>query len=291
MITLIGRPKSGKSTGCQILAGNYQLINDKYGEDNFTRVNIFTKTERDRYAALKGKTIHEYAERAKISSIDAAQMKNDITSTTEFVRRLFRDEGTYAPRWYDTICTADKDEYGQDPEDRRDIGLRVGTVDLVLFAQEYPKIMGASINLVKSGMSGVISDDVLDEAKRQHAVSIVKTDLMEILEPIFAFTHLPNGVVTTVARDRICERYQIAYHDDDTVKEDVVVAGEVFQGQTRVLKRTYYVGGKGLERFVSDYRWFTNRLDIKIDMEARKTAILNLLIQVENDDSSSESHF
>ena len=125
MITIIGRPKSGKSTACQILAGNYQLVNDKYGEDNFTRVNIFVKSERDRYAALKGKGIHEYGERAKISSIDAAFMKNDITSTTEFVRRLFRDEGTYAPRWYDTICTVDKDEYGQDPEDRRDIGLRV----------------------------------------------------------------------------------------------------------------------------------------------------------------------
>jgi predicted P-loop ATPase len=26
MITIIGRPKSGKSTACQILAGNYQLI-------------------------------------------------------------------------------------------------------------------------------------------------------------------------------------------------------------------------------------------------------------------------
>jgi hypothetical protein len=58
-------------------------------------------------------------------------MKNDITSTTEFVRRLFRDEGTYEPHWYDTICTVDKDEYGQDPEDRRDIGVRVGNIDLV----------------------------------------------------------------------------------------------------------------------------------------------------------------
>jgi hypothetical protein len=43
MITLIGKPKSGKSTACQILAGNHILANDKYGEENFTRVNIFTK--------------------------------------------------------------------------------------------------------------------------------------------------------------------------------------------------------------------------------------------------------
>lgn len=77
-------------------------------------------------------------------------MKNDITSTTEFVRRL-GDEGTYAPRWYDTICTVDKDEYGQDPEDRRDIGLRVGNINLELFAQEYTKIMAAAIFLVKHG--------------------------------------------------------------------------------------------------------------------------------------------
>ena len=61
LITLIGKGKSGKSTACQILAGNHQLIDGKYGEKNFTRVNIFTKTERDRYAALKGKTVHEYA--------------------------------------------------------------------------------------------------------------------------------------------------------------------------------------------------------------------------------------
>lgn len=289
LITLIGKGKSGKSTACQILAGNHQLIDGKYGEKNFTRVNIFTKTERDRYAALKGKTVHEYAERAKISSIDAAQMKNDITSTTEFVRHLFKDEGSYEPRWYDTICTVDKDEYGQDPEDRRDIGLRVGAVNLALFAQEYPKIMGAAVYLVKHGMSGVISDDVLDEAKRQHAVSIIKTDLMEILEPIFALTHLPNGI-PTAARDRICERYQIAYHDDVVAKEDIVIAGEVFEKDQDVVKqRTYYVGGKGLERFVSDYRLFTNRLDIRMDMDARKTAILNLLIQVEGEDA--EGHF
>jgi Virulence-associated protein E len=196
MITLIGKGRAGKSTACQILAGNYQLADGKYGEENFTRVNVFVKSERDRYAALKGKAVHEYGERAKISSIDAAFMKNDITSTTEFVRRLFTDEGTYAPRWYDTICTVDKDEYGQDPEDRRDIGLRVGTVDLALFVQEYPKIMGAAIYLVKHNMSGVISDDVLDEAKRQHAISIVKNDLMEIVEPIFAFAHLTKEAST-----------------------------------------------------------------------------------------------
>jgi hypothetical protein len=217
-------------------------------------------------------------------------MKNDITSTTEFVRRLFRDEGTYAPRWYDTICTVDKDEYGQDPEDRRDIGLRVSTVNLELFAKEYPKIMGAAIFLVKHGMSGVISDDVLDEAKRQHVVSIVKNDLMEIVEPIFALTHLPDGI-PAAARDRICERCQITYHDSVVVKEGIVVDGEVIEKDQDVVKqRTYYVGGKGLERFVGDYRLFTNRLDIRMDMDARKTAILNLLIQVENEESRANGH-
>jgi hypothetical protein len=48
--------------------------------------------------------------------------------------------------------------------------------------------------------------------------------------------------------------------------------------------------GKGLERYASDYRLFANRLDVKIDMEARKTAILNLLIQVKNDNDGSEAH-
>jgi hypothetical protein len=57
------------------------------------------------------------------------------------------------------------------------------------------------------------------------------------------------------------------------------------------LVRTYYVGGKGLERFVNDYRLFINRLDIKMDMEARKIAILNLIMQVGNDADESEAHF
>jgi hypothetical protein len=149
--------------------------------------------------------------------------------------------------------------------------------------------MGAAIYLVKNGMSGVISDDVLDEAKRQHAVGIIKTDLMEVIEPIFAFTHLTKEA-STVALDRICERYQIAYVDEAAVNEDVVVQGEVFKDQRVVKKRTYYLGGKGLERFASDYRLFSNRLDIKIDMEARKTSILNLLIQVENDGADG-GHF
>ena len=114
---------------------------------------------------------------------------------------------------------------------------------------------------------------------------------MEILEPIFALPHIMPGIISTVTHDRLCERYQITYRDDYAIKEDVIVDGEIFQGQTKVLKRAYYLGGKGLERFVSDYRSFANRLDIRIDMEARKTSILNLLIQVENEADGSEGHF
>ena len=39
------------------------------------------------------------------------------------------------------------------------------------------------------------------------------------------------------------------------------------------------------------YEREVNRLDIKIDMEARKTSILNLLIQVENETDGSEGNF
>jgi hypothetical protein len=101
------------------------------------------------------------------------------------------------------------------------------------------------------GMSGVISDHVLDEAKRQHAISIVKTDLMEMLEPIFAFTHIGAGIISTVAHDRISERYQISYRDDVAGSKDIIVDGEVFKDQPIIAQRTYYVGGKGLERFAS----------------------------------------
>jgi hypothetical protein len=151
--------------------------------------------------------------------------------------------------------------------------------------------MGAAIYLVKHGMSGVIKDEVLDEAKRQHAVSIVKNDLMEIVEPIFALSHLGPGTTSTAALDRIWERYQVTYKDDVAITKDVIYEGQIFQDQSFVQQRTYYVDGKGLERFVSDYRLFTNRLDIRMDMEARGTAILNLLIHVGGEADDSEGNF
>jgi hypothetical protein len=114
---------------------------------------------------------------------------------------------------------------------------------------------------------------------------------MEIVEPIFALPHIPYGVVSTVARDKICERYQIAYKDDAEITKDVIFEGQIFRDQHFVEQRTYYIGGKGLERFVNDYRLFINRPDIKIDMEARKNAILNLIMHVGNDADESEAHF
>ena len=86
MITLISKQRLGKSTFCQILAGNRDYKSEKW----FTRKNIYVASDVTRAAALRGKAVHEFAERAKISKIDQEALKSDITSTIEVHRPLFK---------------------------------------------------------------------------------------------------------------------------------------------------------------------------------------------------------
>jgi predicted P-loop ATPase len=154
MITLISRQRLGKSTLCQILAGNRDFGSEKW----FTRKNIYVASDVTRAAALRGKAVHEYPERAKSSKIDLEAFKSDISSTIEVHRPLFKPYVIERPRWFDSICTTNKKQYNYDTENMRDFGIDVAItgqrIKNDLFLKEFERIFGAVVWHVKRGMSG-----------------------------------------------------------------------------------------------------------------------------------------
>jgi hypothetical protein len=190
MITLISKQRLGKSTFCQILAGN----RDYKGEKWFTRKNVYVASDVTRAAALRGKAVHEFAERAKISKIDPEALKSDITSTIEVHRPLFKPYVVERPRWFDSICTTNKRQYNYDIENMRDYGIDVAVngqkIKNDLFLAEFDRIFGAVVWHVKHGMSGAPDPTVADEARRRQEDRVVESNLRHILTVSLALGHI-----------------------------------------------------------------------------------------------------
>jgi hypothetical protein len=190
MITLISRQRLGKSTFCQILAGNRDFKSEKW----FTRKNIYVASDVTRAAALRGKAVHEYAERAKSSKVDLEAFKSDISSTIEVHRPLFKSYVVERPRWFDSICTTNKKQYNYDTENMRDFGIDVAIngqrIKNDLFLNEYERIFGAVVWNVKHGMSGAPDPRIIDEAKRRQEDRVVESPLRHILNVALALGHI-----------------------------------------------------------------------------------------------------
>ena len=161
MITLISRQRLGKSTFCQILAGNRDFKSERW----FTRKNIYVASDVTRAAALRGKAVHEYAERVKSAKIDLEAFKSDISSTVEVHRPLFKSYVIERPRWFDSICTTNKKQYNYDTENMRDFGIDVAIngqrIKNDLFIKEFERtVHGMSMTLTCS-ISSFITASVM----------------------------------------------------------------------------------------------------------------------------------
>jgi Virulence-associated protein E len=114
LISLNGPQRCGKSPFLAALA---------LKKNWFTDFNVFKeKNLVTRYAALKGKLVNEYAEREAQRKIELEHFKAFISATKEFRRPLYNNNGEYVDRWFDTIATANEDEYNFDIENTRDWG-------------------------------------------------------------------------------------------------------------------------------------------------------------------------
>jgi len=221
MITLISNQRLGKSTFCQILAGNRDFGSEKW----FTRKNIYIASDVTRAAALRGKAVHEYAERAKSSKIDLEAFKSDISSTLEVHRPLFKPYVIERPRWFDSICTTNKKQYNYDTENMRDFGIDVAVngqrIKNDLFLDEFDRIFGAVVWHVKKGMSGAPDPGIVEEAKLRQEDRVVENPLRHVLGIALALGHIRSdrlkyyGMDIKEQRDGdgniVTRRYSITY--------------------------------------------------------------------------------
>jgi hypothetical protein len=221
MITLISKQRLGKSTFCQILAGNRDFGSEKW----FTRKNIYIASDVTRAAALRGKAVHEYAERAKSAKIDLEAFKSDISSTVEVHRPLFKPYVIERPRWFDSICTTDKKQYNYDTENMRDFGIDVAIngqrIKNDLFLKEFERIFGAVVWHVKRGMSGIADPSIIAEAKLRQEDRVVENPLRHVLNIALTLGHIRSdrlryyGMDIKEERDGdgnvVTRRYSITY--------------------------------------------------------------------------------
>jgi hypothetical protein len=143
---------------------------------------------------MRGKAVHEYAERAKSTKIDLEAFKSDISSTLEVHRPLFKPYVIERPRWFDSICTTNKKQYNYDTENMRDFGIDVAIIGLRikndLFLKEFNRIFGAVVWLVKRGMSGAPDPKIIEEAKLRQEDRVVENPLRHVLNVSLALGHI-----------------------------------------------------------------------------------------------------
>lgn len=308
-VTLIGPDENeGKSTFCKVLAGN--IIRDqtgKVGERWYTNANIYTiKNDVTRHAFLKGIAVHEYAEMVGFGKIEVSHFKNEDTTTIDARRRLYREDATKTKRNYEFISSTNDEEYNRAARNRRDAGIKVGIkgpIEIQTFIDRFPVFVGTALMLIENGETGEIDYSLAEEIRKGQYTRLVRNDTMELLEPLFALSHvdqslqrvadfeaeLENGVepdedarkvdqeIQELGSDysrlmivdnrtdqlKIWQRYQLTYKDE-------------LDGDKQIIRRTYYIGSTGLTNYATDYKKHMELPHIKIDKAALTDALSKL---------------
>jgi hypothetical protein len=200
-----------------------------------------------RYSYTNGNALIELGER-NLSGVSVEEFKIFVSSMKDVRRPLFKNESEARSRWYDCIATTNKTQYNVDTDNLRDWGIGVGKngkmIDTDKFLGLRDKIFGWAVWNVKHGMSAAPDTSLRQIAITYQQERIEYSDIMEILEPVFAFAHLDDkdyngeaikGVVSEAKGISIIEKYQVSYRDD------------------RNYGWVYVISNSGLRNFINDY--------------------------------------
>jgi hypothetical protein len=237
------------------------------------------------------------------SKTEVDRIKNDITTVVDSRRPLFKNSGKDRPRWYDVVSTTNRDRYNLEAENRKDRGIEVRIINNDLFIKLYARMYESIVWLVKRGKLDAIPDPRLDkEARTEARKRIFKSDLMDILECAFAFTHIP--VVEHQAGDQKVETLkkvidkiavQPADYDgkDSDEKPNIALVATHKEQKSRLMrrwrlsytdkndgKRVYMTHRSGLMQFAEDYKWFYHKSNIIVKNDLGADAIDKLTIEI-----------
>lgn len=192
-------------------------------------------------------------------------------------------------------------------ENRRDRGIDVTKINNEELLKLYPRIYSSIVWLVRRHKLDAIPDPRLDNDARSVARGrIVRTDLMEILECAFAFTHIPvmdnetesekHKRMLGLKREDIKERH-VEYGEKESEEEaDVNAAPNISlyrEQKSRLMRRwklsytdkndgtrVYMCHWKGLMQFAEDYKWHYHKTNIIVKNELISDALDKLTIEV-----------